>query len=345
MTQISKLNLKIINFEKRNNEEQIKQILVLSNGKFIIISNFLYRTYLSLYIYENNNFIKIDNLQILSYPPKIIYELKNKTIAFTGIDHLAFYKIKNNKIYRNSYHYTDNEGNLINEIIQIKELENKKIILLNKIGNIYIVQKISKKQKKYITLRSNGSLEIFGQIIDGIPEYMFVDVIRNGEIEYNINSKWYIYKMGYRMAFSKNNIIYFSNSEYRDEFMIDFSEKKYIKNKINLFHKYYKDISPNKTFDFNNGFIFCLYCNNLLILDKNNLEIVSIYEMFKNIIITKIINIEKNIYLCYLNDNRLGLIDFSNKDFYIKEIKNLEIKGYNTYLLNYNNIIFIFSYD
>ena len=317
------------NFEQRK-KRIIRFVYSLSNGNIIVISSpfFSYLRYASLYTYKNNNFIELDYLHILSYPPNIIYELKNKTILFTGMDHIAFYKIKKNKIYRSSYHHTDHNGHLINEIIQIKELENNKIILLNKKGNIYIVEKITKLKKQYIKCLPNGSLEIDGQVIDGIPEYIFTGVIRNDDIENNWLPKCYVYRMYYRMIFEKNNVIYFSNVYYRAEFNIDFSNENYKINKNQIFTRYMKGIQ-NFSLEFDDEFVFCLYNDvDFCIINKNTIELVAFYQMDK--IINHIIKIEKNYYLCSFTNYDIGLIDFRDKDLNIKIIKILDMKVFLT---------------
>ena len=313
------------NFEQRK-RRYIRYIYSLSNGNIIVISSLFFsfiKRYASLYTYKNNNFIELDYLHILGYTPHIIYELKNKTILFSGMDHIAFYKIKKNKIYRSSYHHTDHNGHLIDEIIQIKELENNKIILLNKKGNIYIVEKIKKTKKQYIKCLPNGSLEIDGQVIDGIPEYIFTGVIKNGDIENNMLPKCQVYRMYYRMIFEKKNVIFFSNDYFREEFNIDFSNENYKINKKQIFKRYMNGIQ-NFSLEFDDEFVFCLYNNvGFSIINKNTIELVAFYQIDK--IIKKIIKIDKNYYLCSFNNYEIGLIDFRDKDLNIKIIKILDM--------------------
>ena len=307
----------------------IKYIYSLSNGNIIVISSLNFKTYASLYTYKNYNFIELDYLHILGYYPKVIYELKNKTIVFSGIDHIAFYKIKKNKIYRSSYHHTDHNGQLINEILQIKELEKNKIILLNKKGNIYIIEKIKKNKKAFIKSLPNGSLEIDGQVIDGIPEYIFTGIINNKEIEI-ISTMHRPYKIYYRMIFDKNNVIYFSNNYFQEEFNIDFSNDKYIINKKNIFKRYLWGVQ-NFTFEFDDEFVFSLYNDeSFTIINKNTIELVAFYEMDKENTINQIIKIEKNYYLCFFSNYDIGLIDFRDKDLNIKKFKIIEIPVFMT---------------
>ena len=308
MNEISKLNIK--DFQLQNN---IYLIFITSTGYIICIQGFCSKDYrtiddcIILYKITDNNIIFIQKIDLFGYSPILLYELKNKSVLFTGRNHLALYKIKDDKIYMSSYHGDYKLG----EIYQLKELENENIIFVNYKGDIYVAKKINN--------------QLVGYYEGGIPIYNEIEIqdsILNEEI--------------YPILFSQGNIVFFNC------FKIDFSLEKYQKSNLKKIYEYnlgreayfgviyesdklvfaLNSIIEKKYFKNN---INCPYNRTLgyelLIINKEYLEVIEKIELETRI--GNLINIDNNIFLYSMKD-KYFIREFSDSGFNIIESKNIE---------------------
>ena len=325
---IAKLNIK--EFQLGNH---VYLVFITSNGYIICIESFCSKDYtkinyfIILYKIIDNNIIFIERVELFGWNPILIYELKNKSLLFTGRNHFSIYKIKDDKIFMSSYH-----GFSKGEIYQVKELENKRIILVNYCGEIFVAKELGKRLINY--KQDENPIYV---------KYEIQETILNEEKEIH------------PILFTKGNIAFFN------DFKIDFSSDKYQKTNINKIYEYkFGRKAYFGIFYESDKLVFALnsikekaYFNNkvnfpydktigyeLLIINKEYLEVVQKIELES--VLTNLMLVEGNIFL-YIMKDKIVMADFSDSIFKVIDSNNIESKKFNLfYIGKYSNQIYYF---